>query len=50
LRGRVDDERYRAVLGRLQMQAAQAIVWRDAIDEWFFRLSGIADDKKRFGQ
>jgi alpha-glucuronidase len=50
LRGRVDDERYRAVLGRLQMQAAQAIVWRDAIDQWFFRLSGIADDKKRFGQ
>jgi alpha-glucuronidase len=50
LRGRVDDERYRAVLGRLEMQAAQAIVWRDAIDQWFFRLSGIADDKKRFGE
>jgi alpha-glucuronidase len=50
LRGKVDEERYRAVLGRLEMQAAQAIVWRDAIDEWFFRLSGIADDKKRFGQ
>jgi alpha-glucuronidase len=50
LRGKVDEERYRAVLGRLEMQAAQAIVWRDAIDEWFFRLSGIRDDKKRFGQ
>jgi alpha-glucuronidase len=50
LRGKVDDGRYAAVLARLQTQAAQAIVWRDAIDEWFFRLSGIADDKKRFGQ
>jgi alpha-glucuronidase len=49
LRGRVDGERYRAVLGRLEMQAAQAMVWRDTIDQWFFRLSGIADDKKRFG-
>jgi alpha-glucuronidase len=50
LRGKVDDGRYAAVLARLQTQAAQAIVWRDAIDGWFFRLSGIADDKKRFGQ
>jgi alpha-glucuronidase len=48
LRGRVDQDRYRAVLERLEGQAAQAIIWRDAIDGWFFRLSGIADDRGRF--
>jgi alpha-glucuronidase len=45
LRGRVDEERYNKVLERLEGQAAQAIVWRNTIDEWFFKLSGIADDK-----
>jgi alpha-glucuronidase len=43
LRGRVDDERYQTVLARLEGQAEQALVWRDAIDDWFFKLSGIAD-------
>ena len=50
LRGRVDGERYSAVLARLEGQAAQAMVWRDAIDEWFFNLSGIGDDRERFGR
>jgi alpha-glucuronidase len=45
LHGLVDDERYSAVLARLEGQAAQAMVWRDAIDEWFFKLSGIPDEK-----
>jgi len=50
LRGRVDDERYSAVLARLEGQAAQAMVWRGAINEWFFNLSGIGDDRGRFGR
>ena len=29
LRGKVDDERYQAVLGKLQQQAADAAAWRD---------------------
>lgn len=49
LHGRVDDERYFAVLAQLQYQAGHAIVWRDAIDDWFHRLSGIPDDTRRVG-
>ena len=49
LKGRIDDERYRAVLDRLEYQSGHAIVWRDAICEWFFRISGIADLAGRVG-
>ncbi len=49
LRGRIDDDRYQAVLARLEYQAGHAIVWRDAIDNWFFKLSGIADARGRVG-
>jgi len=45
----VDDERYAAVLARLEYQAGHAIIWRDAICNWFFRASGIADEKGRVG-
>jgi alpha-glucuronidase len=37
-------------LARLQDQATQAIVWRDAICNWIYHLSGIADDQKRVGK
>ncbi len=47
LRGHVDEERYRAVLAKLEYQAGHAIVWRDAICTWFFKISGIPDDKQR---
>jgi len=49
LHGHVDDERYEAVLQRLQYQAGHAEVWRDAICEWFLRTSGIADEQGRAG-
>ena len=49
LRGRVDEERYGAVLGMLEYQAGYAIVWRDAICSWFLRMSGIPDAKGRAG-
>jgi alpha-glucuronidase len=49
LAGRVDDERYGAVLAQLEYQAGQAQVWRDAVNNWFFRESGIADAKERVG-
>jgi alpha-glucuronidase len=49
LKGTIDDERYFAVLARLEYQAGHAIVWRDAINDWFFRLTGIADEKGRVG-
>jgi alpha-glucuronidase len=49
LKGRVDNERYAAVLSRLEYQAGHAVVWRDAICNWFLRVSAIADAKGRVG-
>jgi alpha-glucuronidase len=43
LRGRVDEPRFQSVLDHLQYQAGHAIVWRDAICQWFERMSGITD-------
>lgn len=50
LRGLVgDDERYEFVLTRLKYQEGHAIVWRDAVCNWFLRVSGIPDAKGRVG-
>lgn len=49
LHGRIDDERYNDVVKRLTYQAGHAIVWRDAICEWFLKTSGIPDEKGRAG-
>ena len=49
LKGRVDDERFDKVQGLLQYQAGHAIVWRDAVSNWFLRMSGIPDAKGRVG-
>ena len=49
LKGRVDEERFDKVQGLLQYQAGHAIVWRDAVSNWFLRMSGIPDAKGRVG-
>ena len=49
LKGRIDDERYSAVLAQLQYQAGQAQVWRDAVVNWFLKESKIPDAKGRAG-
>ena len=49
LKGHVDDERYEAVLAQLQYQSGHAIVWRDAVDDWFHQMSGIDDQNGRVG-
>ncbi|MGA8270535.1 MAG: alpha-glucuronidase family glycosyl hydrolase [Candidatus Sulfotelmatobacter sp.] len=49
LRGLVDNERYRDVLTQLTYQSGHAIVWRDAINDWFHRISGIPDARGRVG-
>jgi alpha-glucuronidase len=36
-------------LSKLEYQAGHAIVWRDAICNWFLRESGIPDEKGRAG-
>ena len=49
LRGHIDDERFVQVLALFRYQAGHAIVWRDTICDWLYRLSGIADVKGRVG-
>jgi alpha-glucuronidase len=49
LKGHVDEERYQDVLARLEYQAGHAIVWRDAVCQWFLKMSGIEDNRGRAG-
>jgi alpha-glucuronidase len=49
LKGRVDQQRYEDVWRRLKYQAGHAIVWRDAICNWFARTSGVPDERGRVG-
>ena len=44
-----DHDVYEFVLKRLQYQTGHAIVWRDAVCNWFLRTSGIPDKKGRVG-
>src|SRR5262249_40429122 len=50
LAGRVDERRYQEVLGQLEYQAGQAIVWRDAVNNWFYKASNVPDAKDRVGK
>ena len=45
----MDDERYEKVLALQEYQAGHADVWRDAVNQWFYKMSGIADAKGRVG-
>jgi alpha-glucuronidase len=49
LKGRVDPVLYADVLARLEYQAGHAIVWRNAVVQYFLKLSGIPDEKGRAG-
>jgi alpha-glucuronidase len=49
LKGRIDPALYQNMLPRLEYQAGHAIVWRDAIVQYFFKLSGISDEQGRAG-
>jgi len=49
LKGRIDEERYDQTLNLFTYQAGHAVVWRDAVDQWFERISGIPDAKGRIG-
>jgi alpha-glucuronidase len=49
LKGKVDDQRYYEVLARLEFQAGHAQEWRDSLNTWFLKTSGIADIKGRAG-
>jgi len=49
LRSKIDGDRYEDVLRRLRYQVGHAIVWRDAICDWLFELTGIPDNQGRVG-
>jgi alpha-glucuronidase len=49
LKGLIDEPRYDRALNRLEFQAGHARVWRDAVCNWFHKMSGIADEKGRVG-
>ena len=49
LAGKVPDRTYFEVLRRLNYQAGHALVWRDAVVNWFHNISGIPDDQHRVG-
>ena len=49
LKGLVDEQRYGEILGQLEYQAGQAVVWRDAVNAWFRTASQIPDAQGRVG-
>jgi len=49
LKGKIDPVLYTETLARLKYQAGHAIVWRDAVTQYFLKLSGIPDDQGRAG-
>jgi alpha-glucuronidase len=49
LHGLIDEDRYQRTLALFEYQAGHAVVWRDAVSEWFLRMSGIPDAKGRVG-
>ncbi len=50
LEGKIDQPLYEDVRARLEYQEGHAIVWRDAIVQYFLKLSGIHDERGRAGQ
>ena len=47
LAGQVDQARFANVRGRLELQVANAAQWRDVVNTYFFRKSGIGDAQGR---
>jgi len=49
LQPKIDPTLYADVQARLEYQAGHAIVWRDAVVQYFLKLSGIPDEQARAG-
>lgn len=49
VRDAVDAERWGDVMFRLEYQAGHAIVWRDAVTQFYRNMSGIEDERGRVG-
>jgi alpha-glucuronidase len=50
LEGKVAPALFNDVRARLEYQAGHAIVWRDAVVQYFLKLSGIPDERGRAGK
>lgn len=50
LKGDVDPALWENVHARLEYQAGHAVVWRDAVVQYFLRLSGVPDARGRAGK
>ena len=49
LKGKIDSQLFSDMTTRLEYQAGHAVVWRDAIVQYFLRQSGIPDAEGRAG-
>jgi alpha-glucuronidase len=49
VKGKIDSQLFSDVSARLEYQAGHAIVWRDAIVQYFLKESGIPDSEGRAG-
>ena len=47
LEGKIDEKRFNRVMERLNIQLDSSIEWRDRINTYFFRMSGVNDEKGR---
>ena len=47
MKGKVSDQNYENVESRLQLQLIDAVEWRDQINTFFYRFSGIGDEHGR---
>lgn len=47
LQGKIDEARYESALSRLQEQSKHAKEWRDVVNSYFLRKSGIDDEQGR---
>jgi alpha-glucuronidase len=47
LRNKIDEERFTRVLRRLEEQLAHAAEWRDVINSYFYRKTGVPDELGR---
>ncbi|KAI0023396.1 glycoside hydrolase family 67 protein [Xylariomycetidae sp. FL0641] len=47
LKDLIDEQRFEEVAFRLDYQAGHAVVWRDAINEFYYATTGIADEAGR---
>lgn len=49
LKGKIDEERYNDVLTKLTYQSGHSMVWRDAINDFYWNMTGIPDEANRVG-